>query len=292
MVTFGPAVFSTFNQVKEKGDVRVVTWNTGLMNYMAPDTATAIRNNAEIFSKLKESDADILCLQEFFTAVVPDHRLNFIEYISKTLNYPYYYFSRDISKFDGKFFNGTIIFSRFAIVDTQKIVYPTPFMGSVIRAGVLIAGDTVDIITTRLQSVYFQRKEYQELNNLKNGMDSGLAGARNIIHKLRLGYKRRIAQVELVKGLISKSNRPLIFTGDLNDIPVSYTYTAIKNNLKDAWSKKGAGLGRTFAYISPTLRIDQLFFNGHFTARQAKRILAEGVSDHNAVMADLELKKE
>jgi endonuclease/exonuclease/phosphatase family metal-dependent hydrolase len=208
------------------------------------------------------------------------------------MNYPYHYFSFDIPKFDGKCYSGSIIFSRYIIADTQKIDYPKPFPGSIIKADVIVSGDTVDIITTRLQSVNFQRDDYRELSNIKNGNDSGFSGAKNIINKLRLGYKRRVEQVRLVKEIINKSKRPLIFTGDINDVPVSYTYSEIKNNLNDTWIKKGTGLGRTFVYISPTLRIDQIFFNAHFAIRQAKRIFAEGASDHNALVADFVLRKE
>lgn len=292
IITSGFTIPSKFNQTKEKGDIRVITWNTGLMNYTAPDDATAIRYNGDIFRKLKETDADIICLQEFFTAVIPGHYLNFIDSIAKTMNYPYHYFSFDRSKFDGKFYSGSIIFSRYAFADTQKIDYPKPFIGSVIKAGVIIPGDTIDIITTRLQSVHFQRDDYIELGNIKSGADSRLSGTRNIINKLRLGYKQRVEQVKMVKELINKSNRPLIFTGDINDVPVSYTYSEVRNNLKDAWIKKGTGLGRTFVYLSPTLRIDQIFYDKHFKARQVKRIFAEGASDHHALVADLILKKE
>ena len=55
--------------------------------------------------------------------------------------------------------------------------------------------------------------------------------------------------------------------------------------------KKEAVLGGLLLYISPTLRIDQIFFNDHFTARQVNRIFGEGVSDHHALVADLVLKK-
>lgn len=292
IVTFGPVISPEINQTKEKSDLRILTWNTGLMNYLAPDTTTAISNNAVIFRKLKESDADIICLQEFFTAVAPGNHYNYIELIGKTLNYPYHYFSFDVSKFEGNAYFGSIIFSRYPIADTQKIHYPQPFYGSIIRAGVIIPGDTIDIITTRLQSVHFQRKEYKELTGIKNGLDSGLTGTRNIIRKLRLGYKQRVEQVKLVKELVNKSYRPLVLTGDLNDVPVSYTYSKVRNHLQDAWAKKGTGLGRTFAYISPTLRIDQIFFNNHFKVRQVKRIFGEGVTDHNAVVADLIFERQ
>ncbi len=291
-ITFGHAISSKFNPIKKNGDIRLLTWNTGLMNYTAPDSNTAILNNAVIFRKLKEADADIICLQEFFTAVVPGNHYNFIDSIAKKMNYPYHYFSFDISKFDGKFYSGSIVFSRYAMIDTQKIDYPKPFYGSIIKAGVIISGDTIDIITTRLQSFQLQHNEYRELNNIKNGIDNGLTGSKNIIYKLRLGYKRRVEQIKMVKGIITKSNRPLIFSGDLNDVPVSYTYSEVRNKLKDAWITKGTGLGRTFVYLSPSLRIDQIFFNVHFRARQVKRIFAEGASDHHALVADLVLEKK
>lgn len=292
IATFGTSIPSAFRQSKQKEDIRVLTWNTAIMNYTAPDSNTAIKNNATIFRKLKESDGDVLCFQEFFTAVIPGNRFNFIESITSSLNYPYHYFSFDISKFNGNFYSGSIIFSRYPIVDSQKIEYPKPFAGSIIKAGILVSGDTIDVITTRLQSVHFERNEYRQLNEIKNGTDSELSGLKNIIAKLRLGYKRRVEQVRLVKKLINSSNRPLVFTGDLNDIPVSYTYAQIRNNLKDVWVKRGTGLGRTFVYLSPTLRIDQIFYNSHFVARQVKRIFAEGASDHNALVADLTLEKD
>ena len=291
IVTFGSSFSSSFTPAKEKGDIRLATWNVGLMNYTAPDSAAAVHNNAVILKKLQETDADIICLQEFFTAVVPGNPYNFIEQISQRMNYPYHYFSYDIPKFEGNFYSGTIIFSRHPIIDTEKVVFPKPFAGSAIKAGIIIAGDTIDMVTTRLQSVHFERNEYKELNNIKNGADSGFAGSKNIIRKLRLGYKQRVEQVELVKTLLNKSNRPLLFSGDLNDVPVSYTYAQIKNNLKDTWVNKGTGLGRTFLFLSPTLRIDQIFYNHLFKARQVKRLFSENASDHNALVADFTVKK-
>jgi endonuclease/exonuclease/phosphatase family metal-dependent hydrolase len=287
--SFGFSVFSTFNETKVKKQVRVLTWNVGLMNYTATDSNEAIKNNAIILHKLKQANADIVCLQEFFTAVVPGNYYNFIDSISVTMKYPYHYFSMDIPKFDGKFYSGSIIFSKYKIIDTQKIIYPKPFYGSIIKATVIIEQDTTDVFTTRLQSVHFGSSEYKELGNIKNGTDSGFAGSKNIIQKLRLGYYQRTDQLNIAKDFLNKSKRPLLFTGDFNDVPVSYTYQFLKNNLNDCWQKKGTGLGRTFVYISPTLRIDNIFFNNYYSVTQAKRIYADGSSDHNAVVSDFNL---
>ncbi len=283
--------FTTFNNGRQANSLRVLTWNTGLMNYSAADSNEAIKYNAIILQKIRQSDADVLCLQEFFTAVIPGNHYNFIDSIAATMQYPYHYFSRDYAKFEGNFYSGSIILSRFPIADTEKVFYPKPFSGSIIRAGILMGKDTVDVFTTRLQSVHFGRSEYQELGNIRNGKDSAFAGSKNIIKKLRLGYSQRANQVNIAKTFLNSSKRPLIFTGDFNDVPVSFTYHQLGKNLQDAWIKKGNGPGRTFVYLSPTLRIDNIFFNDRFKALQVKRIFADGASDHHAVLADFELWK-
>ena len=282
---------SEFHQKKQPGSIRIVTWNVGLMNYTESDS-TAIINNAIIFKKLKESDADIICLQEFFSAVVPDNKYNLMDSIVRTMNYPYTFFSRDVPKFDEKFYSGTILFSRYKITDSCKIIYPKPFDGSIIKTGILINNDTIDIFTTRLQSFRFQSNEYKALSNIKRGSDSGFTGSKNIISKLRLAYKQKIGQVAIAKKLIEESKRPVIFTGDLNDVPVSFAYAQLKNNMSDVWIKKGTGLGRTFQFISPTLRIDHIFFNKYFKATQVQRIITAGASDHYGLTADLSLIKK
>ncbi|MEO5943107.1 MAG: endonuclease/exonuclease/phosphatase family protein [Ferruginibacter sp.] len=278
-----------FNNAKLTKTIRVLTWNVGLMNYEA-DSATAVNNNKTILKKIKETNADVICLQEFFSAVIPGKDYNFIDTISSANNYPFVYFSKDISKFNGEFYSGTVIFSKYAFCDTQKIAYSN-FPGSIIKAGIVKENDTIDIYTTRFQSVKFQQKEYQEISSIKRGSDSGLAGSKNIIKKLVYGYRNRVEQIQIASRFLKQSKRPLIFTGDFNDVPVSYTYTTLKKGLSDAWLQKGAGLGRTFEYISPTLRIDNIFYNSFLKITQVERIAPKGISDHYGLVADFELKK-
>ncbi len=292
ITTFGFNNAAAFKQTKNPDALRVLTWNVALMNYTEVDTVKAIKNNAVIFKKLREADADIICLQEFFSAVIPGNHYNLMDSIARTMNYPYHYFSLDNPKWDSKFYNGSIIFSRYKIVDTQKIVYPKTFIGSIIKTGILVNGDTIDVFTTRLQSVKFKSKEYKQLNAIKTGSESAFKGSKNIVQKLRAGYRSRIEQVMMAKKFIEESKRPVIFTGDLNDVPVSYTYSTLKNNMNDAWVKKGYGLGKTFKYISPTLRIDHIFFNDAFKATQVKRIFSSDESDHYGIIADLFLIKK
>lgn len=281
-----------FKPVKQSGNIRVVSWNVELMNYNAKDSMTAIKNNAVILKELHDTDADIICLQEFFSAIVPGNHYNLMDSISRTMGYPYYYFSKDYPKFNEKYYSGSIIFSRYKIYDTVKTVFPGLFAGSIIKTGIIINTDTVDIFTTRLQSVRFLSNEYIQLHNIKNGSDSAFIGSKNIIRKLKNGYRQRAEQANTVNKLIAQSTRPVIFAGDLNDVPVSYTYSKVKENLSDAWINKGSGIGRTFKFISPTLRIDHIFYNKFFNASQTNLIITRDASDHFGLISDLFLIKK
>lgn len=291
LITFAFNIHGKFKEAKSPNDVRIVTWNVGLMNYTAPDEVTAYDNNQVILQKIKASNADVVCLQEFFTCVVPGDTLNFIDKISR-LGYTFHLFSYDTPKFDQKYYSGNIIFSKYKITDTLRKPFAPPFIGSVIKAAILVDNDTIDIVTSRLQSLRFGSGDYQALHDIKTGDEDALQGSKNIISKMNYAYRHKIAQIALVKNTISESRHPLVFTADMNDVPVSYAYATIRKGLSDAWAGKGFGVGRTFKYISPTLRIDQIFFNDSFKIDQVSKITTESASDHEAVLADLHLIKK
>jgi endonuclease/exonuclease/phosphatase family metal-dependent hydrolase len=95
----------------------------------------------------------------------------------------------------------------------------------------------------------------------------------------------------MVKDVLAVSPHPILFCGDLNDIPNSYTYRTIKGNMQDAFLKKGFGIGRTYSGLSPTLRIDYIFADKNFRIKQFNRIV-KNLSDHYMLVADVELKSK
>lgn len=279
-----------FSNNKQSGNIRILTWNVGLMNYEAKDSGIASQKNAVILNALHESNADVICLQEFFTAVIPGNHYNLLDSICHHSGYPYYYFSFDHPKFNAEFYSGSIIFSKYPIVDSSKVIYPKPFVGSIIRAGLLVNNDTIDVFTTRLESVHFLPREYKAIDNLKKISDSTGTGTKKVVKKLRYGYEHRTEQINIVKELMNKSTRVKIFTGDMNDVPASYTYHRLSDGMQDAWISKGFGMGRTFRFISPTLRIDHILYDERLHCLQIKHIITNA-SDHYGLVADLQSKK-
>ena len=118
-----------------------------------------------------------------------------------------------------------------------------------------------------------------------------VADSRNIFSKLKRGVVRRSLQADMLKEKIAESPHPYILTGDFNDVPNSYTYFTVKNkNLQDAFLQTGLGVGRTYSYIAPTLRIDYIFTTVDFHIRQFNRII-KNYSDHYMLVTDVQLKK-
>ncbi|MEZ5028200.1 MAG: endonuclease/exonuclease/phosphatase family protein [Ferruginibacter sp.] len=90
---------------------------------------------------------------------------------------------------------------------------------------------------------------------------------------------------------IKQSPYPVIVCGDMNDVPNSYTYFTVKDDLQDAFLKKSGGLGRTFRYISPTLRIDYILADKKFEVENFSKIKVP-YSDHYPILADIAFKEK
>ena len=283
--------FARFDAKKNANTLRVLSWNVGLMNYNAPDSLTAIEENLKIFDVIKKSDADVVCLQEFFTAVVPGNHYNIMDSISRTMGYPYVLFSYDFPKIDSVFYSGSVIFSRHKIIDTNKIQFEGNFKSSLIDAQILFQNDTVHVQNTRMQIMLIQAEDYKALHDIKHLSDKNLSGTKGIIQKLKMGYAQNIDAVHKIKVSHDQNKAPVIFTGDMNDVPGSYAYKTIKGNLKDVWLQKGFGFGRTYNQLSPTLRLDYVFASKIFSVKQVKQIKSTA-TDHYGLLVDLEFSKK
>jgi endonuclease/exonuclease/phosphatase family metal-dependent hydrolase len=237
---------------------------------------------------IKEQDADIFCMQEFFTSLNPDWYAN-LEYVRTNLNYPYYYYSHD---HDGdKHFFGNVIFSRYPIIDSGMIRYPRPTLPeSLMHTDIKVNDDTIRVYTTHLQSLQFRKSDYDKIDQIKDADDGLVSNSKTIFSKMKKGLSYRKIQTDIVRQVLDDSPYPFLFCGDLNDVPNSYTYFTIKGDLQDAFLKKGFGIGRSFSSLSPTLRIDYLFADDHFKINQFNRVV-KNYSDHYLIISDVKLEK-
>lgn len=278
-----------FNYEKPKDVLRVAHWNVGRFTEWKKNNNKGSKTRLKMMDLIKEQNADVLCMQEFFHSTDSIYYDN-LDYIVKELNYPYYYFSWDDDGY--KQWVGQIIFSRFPIIDSGMIRFPRPSLPeALLQADIVFNGDTIRFYTTHLQSVQFKKKDFERIDKIKNTDDGMVENSKNIFTKLKRGVERRYVQANVVKDIIANSPYPYILTGDFNDVPNSYTYFTIKNEkLQDAFLETGLGVGRTYTYIAPTLRIDYIFTTRDFSIQQFNRII-KNYSDHYMLVADVQLKK-
>ncbi|HMR90752.1 MAG TPA: endonuclease/exonuclease/phosphatase family protein [Chitinophagaceae bacterium] len=279
----------TFNPQKEKTHIRIATWNVARFVEIRRNLNEGSRTRLRMMEQIAAQNADVLCLQEFYHSVNPDFYDN-INYISRNYKYPYYYYALDA---DGdRQFYGSIIFSRFPIIDSGLIRYPRPSLPeALIHADILAGKDTIRVYTTHLQSLQFKKDDYAAIDKIKGGDEGMVSNSKRIFSKLRTGIANRKLQTDIIEQVLEDCPYPLLFCGDLNDIPNSHTYFSLRGNMQDAFLKKGSGIGRTFSSLSPTLRIDYIFAQDAFRIHQFNRIV-KPYSDHYMLVADVEVRKE
>lgn len=235
---------------------------------------------------IKGQNPDILCFEEYSDLEnVKDSSSNASALVK--LGYPYY-LVKPTEKASGDITRGVAIFSKYPIIDSGSFSYGRHTQAEhLIYIDINRGIDTFRIFTTHLQSVRFEQADFQSLSRLKRARDPGYADSKDLISKLKKAYRYRYLQAQIVKQKIAESPYPVILTGDFNDVPNSNTYFTIKGNLQDAFLKKGSWIGRTYRYISPTLRIDYILADKKFKVNQFQ-VIHVPYSDHYPIETDLQ----
>ena len=287
IAVFGFHFPTNFSASKEPNTLRVLHWNVESWDDFYEKAQDNQRSyKPEIMQLLKQRNADVLCFEEY-SDIKNLKDSNSIASTIMRMGYPYYLFAETIedAKYNPK---GVIIFSKYPIIHSDTFTYgPHTQAEHLIAADIKCDNKIFRIFTTHLQSVRFEYSDYESLSRLKHARDPGYHDSRTIVSKLKTGYEHRYLQAQLVKEKIDESPYPVIITGDFNDVPNSNTYFTIKGNMQDAFLKKGFFIGRTFRYISPTLRIDYIFANNFFTVNQFT-VIHVSYSDHYPLEADLQ----
>ncbi len=280
----------TFN-IESKSDsvLRIITWNVRGMYGLSNSSYTQTHNRNEIGALVNKLDPDIVCLQEFNNSTYTNNpNANNIGLF--TGKCPYYFFSRDFGNRNGKYAAGTILFSKFPILDSGKIKYQDASGESLIYADILKGEDTIRIFTTHLQSFELNQNDYADLEKIKDQDPEALKASENIYSKMKTAYSRRGRQADIVRRTTDTCTRPSVICGDFNDVPNSYTYFRIKGNRQDAFLASSFGVGRTYNALAPTLRIDYILPDKQFNILQFD-LVDEGLSDHHLLVSDISLKK-
>jgi endonuclease/exonuclease/phosphatase family metal-dependent hydrolase len=163
-----------------------------------------------------------------------------------------------------------------------------------IYADLVLKKDTVRLFNMHLQSIAFQKKDYELVEGL---MDAGKpisseleTDSRQLLWKVRKAFIKRSFQARLLQKAIEQSPYPVIVCGDMNDTPCSYAYNKVSANLQDAFQYAGHRIGNTYLGKLPKIRIDYVFLDRRFKCLYFD-ILHYHLSDHYPVNCWFYLKE-
>jgi endonuclease/exonuclease/phosphatase family metal-dependent hydrolase len=288
-VCFSFNTSKTFDVAKKPETLRVLTWN--LSSWGETNRGKKVNHMYDMIDLMKKQDADVLCFQEYLYYKNMRYR-DSIHAVLKEAGYQYAYFAR--TNYTERFYTSSVltavvIMSKYPIVDTAQFIYnKEDFAEPLIYADIKKNDQRVRVFTSHLQSLRFENNEYDALHILKDPGRESINQSRSILWKLKQGYNKRSLQAEFINKKIKESPYPVILCGDFNDVPNSYAYFTIKGNLQDAFLKKATGFGRTFRFISPTLRIDYILADKKFEVTQFNKIEVN-YSDHYPIIADIKI---
>lgn len=284
MAVFAFNVPKEFIVEKQNNTLRILQWN--ISGWDEEDKTAGVTYRLAMLDLIERQNADVLCFQEFFEPFDEKQNDATIPAIEK-MGYPFHYFVRSTNEGYGPQ-SGVAIFSKYPVADSAQFSYgENSYAEHLIYVDIKVKDKIFRIFTTHLQSVKFDGGDLQSISDIKHSREAGLRDSRTIVSKLKRGYVHRYSQADFVKQQINKSPYPAIICGDFNDVPNSSTYFKIRGNLRDAFLEKGFWLGRTYRFISPTLRIDYILADKKFSVNQFQ-IIHVSYSDHYPVEADLE----
>lgn len=287
-----------FNDNNKESGVKVLSWNVKNFDLYNWNKNTETRER--MMALIKRENADILCLQEFYTnnQLFPN-----MEYLRDTLGYKYMQFFPSVdlkrtpkSKIQKTLWRsgelhqqwGVATFSKYPVVDTGVIDFQNSLTNNCIYTDVSINGKVMRVYNVHFQSIHLGYDDYATIDSLEGNQSAAWAPVKRIMRKMKRAYTKRSQQANAVAESVAAYKGPKILCGDFNDVPVSYTYSTARGSMQDAFIEKSRGFGATFANKLSIFRIDYTFFDGSIRIN-SYRTIREELSDHYPVAVTFSL---
>ena len=241
------------------------------------------RTRNEIFDLIRAEDADILCLQEFYRSddkrffATRDTLLEAFRYTGCHDEYTQH--TRKGHHF------GIATFTTLPILAKGAINFPDELNNLCIWTDVKVKNDTIRVYNAHLASLRFGDADYRFMKALDTDTrrDSLKSGGTRILKRLRDAFIRRADEVDQIVAHMASSPHPVLFCGDINDTPMSYSYHTLCNaGLEDAFVQSGRGVGHTYIGAFPSFRIDHILASDALKCYDF-RTLPDELSDHRPI---------
>ena len=253
--------------------VSVLTYNVHQFQGMEDKPEQSDSNALDFIAMVRRHQPDVLCLQEYAapkTVALTD---------SLTLLGYNHYYGAHTSRSGIPY--GTVVFSRLPItyvtrVDSEKLLVELHKDGQRFR-----------VCNIHMDSYRFDAADREEIERMRHGTVQ--ESSRRTLAKVKetiLSHEEEWSQ--RLRPVVTESTVPLVLAGDLNDIPGSWLYRQVKDEMKDAFCERGLGMSITYNGGFPKFRIDMVFHGEGINTLAYKRIKSP-MSDHYPVLTYLEL---
>ncbi len=265
--------------------IRVMTYNVRLFD-IAHYWSKLKDQSDGILSYVNDLKPDILCFQEFALQDPGKFSIEFIK--SKIPFLPYTAIEYNFASQNRK--HGVAIFSRFPILSSGHEHFEDT-KNMMLYADIQIGSDTIRVYNNHLESIHFDRDEFQWIDTTTNKTRIPRDKITEIANRMRVAYVKRSTQADQVRNNIDHSPYKVIVCGDFNDTPVSYTTHKIGRNLFDSFRSGGRWLGITFPNVKAPLRIDYILHSKEMVSSNYQ-IGKIKFSDHRPVSCRIRLGGE
>ena len=285
-------ISSSFNVPKADSTLRIMSWNVEHFDIL--EHKIHPERKIEMLQLINKYSPDVACFQEMVGSNNDATAINYVPNIQSDLHFAYNYYSYEAkNNFDHKHHFGIITFSKYPIINSHTIETKSTdeynYNGIFQYVDIVKMGDTVRVFNLHLQSLKFSKANLSYIQEVQQDKTVDVQASKNILAKLKIGFLKRQLQSQNIAIEIAKSPYAVVVCGDFNDVPNSYAYHTIGQNLQNTFAQKGTAIGRTFSGISPTLRIDNIFVSPQFEVLQYIRVKKK-LSDHFPIIADVLMK--
>ena len=215
--------FNFFTKTPTGQVLKVMTYNVSHINL-----------NGDRLIKLNDflttENCDIMCLQEFSLPPQSPMQMEKLNILSK---YSYNMISRN---------NCMLLVSKYPIIKKESLNFENPNgINGCSYADIQINDKIIRIYTVHLRSNVVSDLADDLAEHADYEKRATWSKMITMLRRVRIMAQYRAKESEKIAAHITTSPYPVVVCGDFNDIPVSYSYSVLSQNLNDTYREKEIG---------------------------------------------------
>lgn len=250
------------DDVPEDSTLLLVSYNIG--------TVAGPENHQAFVQYVKETDADILCLQE-----VADPSLLTSAAFKAMLDSMGYKMQQQENR---------CVLSKLPFVGgVSSLSYLSKTGNGTMVCRLRCGADTLLVVNNHLESYGLTNEEKDGYKKVIRHPESEESPS------TVLALARRISATAQIRGsqadslcayIDTHSGESMIVCGDFNDTPISYVYQQMGKRLECAWRENGQGIGLSYNQMGFFVRIDHIFHSSDWVSYKTRIDNKIELSDH------------